>query len=127
MNAPTLVRTPTPMHILALTPALFVAWLPAPDPASPVAWPAGPLDVRVAFDRPVDPSLARALVGRSIPYGEPKSKEPLGRLRIAAARLDDGGRTLVLATDPHPREAVYTLNLLAAGGRPARSVSYTLN
>ena len=51
----------------------------------------------------------------------------LGRLRIAAARLEDEGRTLVLATDPHPREATYLLNLPAVHGpdqpAPRRDVS----
>ncbi len=39
---------------------------------------------------------------------------PIGSLRIVDARLIDGGRTLVLATDPHPRVARYRLPLSTA-------------
>ena len=58
----------------------------------------------------------------------PRLVQALGRLRIAAARLDDAGRTLVLTTDPHPRQATYVLTVPARrhrgkrgapGGRPA--------
>ena len=81
------------------------------------AWPAGPMEVRVAFDGPIDPSVARAMVERTIPFGElsdrpgPRLVAALGRLRIAAARLDDGGRTIVLTTDPHPRQATYIVTI----------------
>ncbi len=87
---------------------------------SPVAvWPAGPIDVVAAFDRAVDPAAAAALVGRTIPYFDldagpidRSAPRPLGTLRIAGARLTDGDRTLILATDPHPRMARYVLPLL---------------
>jgi putative heme-binding domain-containing protein len=98
----------------------------APQPI--VAWPAGPLEVRVAFDRAVDSSLTNGLVGQVILFGEhvgaadrlDKLKPPhkaveaqeaasKGQLKIAAASLIDDGRTLVLATDPHPRAATYAL------------------
>ena len=87
-------------------------------PHATAAWAAGPMEVRVAFDGSIDPVVARALVGRSIPFGEqaknaagPRLSTTLGRIRIAAARLDDGGRTLVLTTDPHPRQATYVLTV----------------
>ena len=96
----------------------------APQPV--VAWAAGPLEVRVAFDRPLDPSVARKLTGTSIPFGEhvragdrfesikppyraveEQGQASRGALKVAAAKLVDGGRTLVLATDPHPGWATY--------------------
>jgi hypothetical protein len=87
-------------------------------PRAVAAWPAGPMEVRAAFDGPIDPTVASAMVGRSIPFGEPANRAAgprlaatLGRLRIAAARLADGGRTLVLTTDPHPRLATYVLTV----------------
>ena len=87
-------------------------------PRAVAVWPAGPMEVKVAFDGPIDQAVARAMVGRTIPFGEPDQKKPgprlvqaLGRLRIAAARLDDAGRTLVLTTDPHPRQATYVLTV----------------
>lgn len=104
-----------------------------PDPASPrvvAAWPAGPMEVRVAFDAPVDPEVAARAVGRSARF-EPKGAAGVGTgagrpggdggsIRVAAARLVDGGRTLALVTDPHPQEATYRLPLLAlkAPGAP---------
>ena len=87
-------------------------------PIRPVAvWPPGPLDVTAAFDRPIDPATANAMIGRTIPYHDirPEGPEqlqpsqPAGSLRIVGVRLVDDGRTLVLATDPHPRVARYLL------------------
>src|SRR4051812_8691968 len=101
----------------------------APPPLATRAWPVGPLEVRVGFDRPAPEKLASAIVGGTIPFAvdEPKAKgpaEPVGRLRIAAARLVDDGRTLVLATDPHPFPARYALTLPAVStGDPATSTA----
>lgn len=125
------------MTALAVLAACLLA--PAPDaedsprPALLLAWPAGPLEVRIAFDRPVGADLARTAVGRTIPFFEPdapgtarsgRPSKPLGLLRIAGARLADEGRTLVLATDPHPREAVYRPDLPGLPG--AGALAYTL-
>lgn|GEM_PF-810599 len=106
-------------------------------------WPAGPLEVRVAFDHPIVPEVAQALENEPIPFGELAPPEPkvldlhlgktLGLIHVAAARLEDDGRTLVLATDPHPREATYLLTMpdLRAPGeiksRIRRQLAYTLN
>jgi putative heme-binding domain-containing protein len=89
--------------------------------ATPVAlWPAGPLEVRVAFDRPIDVAGATALVDKTIAFGprrlgEDSGASPQGTIRIAAASLADEGRTLVLATDPHPLDAVYQLKVPVSG------------
>jgi len=96
------------------------------------AWASGPLEVVVALPKPADDASAAALVGRSIPYypegpGAPlpdASAEPLGALKIAGARAEDGGRTLVLATDPHPLPARYVLDLTGVAG--LGRVVYTL-
>ena len=84
-------------------------------------WAAGPMEVRVAFDRAVDPSVAGGVVGGPVGFGEePKPGDPIARgrpggdrgaLRVASARLVDEGRTLAMVTDPHPREATYRLAL----------------
>jgi putative heme-binding domain-containing protein len=106
------------------------------EPRAVVAWPAGPLDVKIAFDRPIDAKSVESLVDQTIEYradpatidrsnpiaGGSNSKidssvDRRGKLRIAAARVDDDGMMLVLATDPHPREALYTAKL--TGIRPA--------
>ena len=63
-------------------------------------------------------------MGRSIPYFEPANsgekapaaQTPLGKLRIAGVKPIDWGRTLLLATDPHPRAARYDLVLGRAQG-----------
>jgi putative heme-binding domain-containing protein len=89
-------------------------------------WPSGPLDVVAAFDKTVDLSTATSLVGKSIPYFDPAgtandrtaAARPLGSLRIVGARLTDAGRTLTLATDPHPRLARYVVPLSATWGNP---------
>ena len=94
-------------------------------PARPVAvWPPGPLEVIAAFERPISPAAARSMIGRTIAYEDirrdrpdpPAASGPAGRLRIVGARLVDDGRTLILATDPHPRPARYLLPL--PGDRP---------
>jgi putative heme-binding domain-containing protein len=101
----------------------------APD--RPIAvWPPGPLEVIAAFERPFDPAAARSMVGRTIPYhdsaidgqGQTSGEiRPAGSLRIVGARLADEGRTLLLATDPHPRVAQYRLLL------PGATTSYDLS
>jgi putative heme-binding domain-containing protein len=115
-----------------------------------VAWPAGPFEVRVAFDTPLDPGVIKVASGRLIPFEEeasvlqqakPNKKAKKARpsrvvlpashrgtLRIAAARLDDDGRTLVLFTDPQPRVATYSLHLtgIRAPGQPAPGESIDL-
>ena len=103
-------------------------------------WPAGLMETHVAFDQPVDPAVATGAVGRSIRFGPATPSAPGegrpggdgGSIRIAAARLIDEGRTLVLATDPHPTETTYELKLdaIKAPGDPGEGrsqvVQYTL-
>ena len=97
----------------------------ATDPVA--VWPSGPLDVVAAFDKAVDPVVATSFVGQTIPYFEPSgpgndraAPPKLGSLRIVGSRLSDAGRTLTLATDPHPRLARYLLPLPANAGHPAK-------
>jgi len=136
------------MRMICLVAAPILTWLaaglapgaePSPSPRPVATWAAGPMEVRAAFDGPVDPAVATGVVGGSIGFGEGEKAGEAGRpggdrgsLRIASARLADGGRTLVLVTDPHPREATYTLALpgLKAAGEagPGRrlDLSYDL-
>ena len=97
-----------------------------------VVWAPGPLELVVAFDRPMEAELAKSYVGRTISYVETRSDAPgepprtmsSGALRIVGTRWTDGGQTLVMATDPHPRVARYLLPLLPPSRGPA---SKTLN
>jgi putative heme-binding domain-containing protein len=106
-----------------------------PTPGVVATWAAGPMEVRVAFDRAVDPELARRAVGEPIQFGEGEKPGVPGRaggdrgtLRVAAASLVDDGRTLVLVTDPHPRETSYQLTLpgVKDPGKPGSGVPVEL-
>ncbi|WP_165226992.1 c-type cytochrome [Aquisphaera insulae] len=117
--------------IAACAIGLLLAREPAPRPL--LAWPAGPMEVRVAFDRPVDAAAMKALVGRTIPFGVPAKAggtslaETWGHLRIAAIRGEDSGRTLLLVTDPHSKPATYVLALPDGSGAGAEvALSYDL-
>ncbi|RUL84908.1 c-type cytochrome [Tautonia sociabilis] len=121
------------MRLPALVPLLAAALSPRPDapadrPASPLAWPAGPLEVRIAYDAPLVEGDAVAAIGRAIPFRLEDQTgagalEPAGSLMIAGVSLRDGGRTLVLLTDPHPTEATYSPELPGALGRPSYDLS----
>jgi putative heme-binding domain-containing protein len=96
------------------------------------ASPFGPTELRVAFDKPLHADVARSVAGSNSviefgeyvsagdrfevlkpPYAVVRQQEatPRGRLFIHDARLDDGGRTLVLRTDPHPLAVRYAVTL----------------
>ena len=69
-------------------------------------------------------------LGATVGFGDPPKPDETGRpggdqgaLRVTAARLAEGGRTLVLVTDPHPREATYRLALLGVKGLGELSIS----
>jgi putative heme-binding domain-containing protein len=97
-------------------------------------WPAGTLELVMTFPGPADPEWTRTFIGKSITYfdpvrsgaGEPSAVAPLGALRIAGTKLVDQGRTLLLATDPHPRVARYEL-LQAPLRQAGKSIIYDLS
>jgi len=106
--------------VIAVVAALAKGDASPPVPKVVASWASGPMEVRVAFDRAVDPVVAVRAVGRPIRFGDDAAARPSGpgrpggdggSVRIAAARLVDAGRTLILTTDPHPREATYTLRV----------------
>ncbi len=91
-----------------------------------VVWPTGPLEVVAAFERPVAPAAARAMIGRTIPYGEAGTNnpsrqahaaKPAGSLRIVGARLLDDGRHARPGHRPPPsRRALCPANARAPTG-----------
>ena len=100
----------------------------APQPVA--VWPSQQMEVRVAFDRPVDGSITNQLAGKEIEFGEFVSaadryevlkppykavelqeQTPRGKLRILSARLENNQQTLVLSTAPHPLATRYALTI----------------
>jgi len=89
------------------------------------AWAAGPMEVRVAFDRPVELEEVRDLtfgeyVGAadrlevfSPPYKavEEQKRAPRYKLEVVKRALSEDRRTLILTTQPHPTRANYALSL----------------
>jgi putative heme-binding domain-containing protein len=111
------------------------------DPGHPqpvFAWPSGPREVRVEFDRPVDPQLLQGALRRSVltagryvragdrfesiwpgyaVVGVQKASPRLD-VPVRSAQLTADRRTLVLATDAHTA-AVHSGLTLPGMGRPA--------
>lgn len=103
------------------------------DKAAPIALlasPASATEVRVQFDKPLHPDAAREAKNGTVEFGEyvsagdrfeilkppygvvqQQDATPRGRLKIRAARLEDGGCTLVLDADPHPLSVRYAITL----------------
>ena len=107
---------------------------PVPGPPLPTGVVAnGPMEVRIRYWPAIDKASEKAIIEdvlkRSIPYYEPAwlddgavpRGEALGRLRIAGARVAEQGSTLILATDPHPRRAVYLLDWMMDDTTPRAS------
>lgn len=118
---------------------LFKIKYTSPQHPQPVfAWPSGPHEVRVEFDRPVDPVLLRdalrqtqLTMGQNVRAGDRfetiwpgyamvqmQKLAPRYNLSVQSMQLTPDGRTLVLATDPHSAAVHYALTLPAMG-RPA--------
>ncbi len=104
-------------------------------PRPVIAWAAGPHEVRVAFDAPLDPAQLKDLASRaSIEYGKYvrpgdrfEQKRPgyeavrrqllLPRygLAVRSAEVSGDRRTLILTTDAQPEAVSYALTLNAFG------------
>ncbi len=81
---------------------------------------------RCAGDRRADHPLLRDDDGAR-DRGHAPAGTALGEIRIAGSRLADDGRTLVLATDPHPRQAHYNLTKALEWKSPRDPFIYTLS
>lgn len=115
------------------------------QPQPVLAWPAGNREVRVEFDRPVDPALlkdvakqAKLTAGRYVRAADRfeslwpgyavvvnERAAPRFDIPIRSAQLTPDRRTLVLATDPLPAAVHYALTL-PAPGRPDQPAKGTL-
>jgi putative heme-binding domain-containing protein len=96
----------------------------------------GPTEIWVKYWPPLDEKGSKAIVddyvGRTIAYhdirwveDEPFPGAELGRLKIAGAKLAHQGGTVILATDPHPRRAMYVLDWLGDGGEKGHQYLYS--
>ena len=99
----------------------------APQPV--LTWAHSAVEVRVAFDRPVDPasidtSNVRIVYGEFVRAGdrfeslrpgyaavETQTHAFRGELRVTAVELSEDRRTLRITTDPHPMQAWYSLSV----------------
>lgn len=102
----------------------------------PVAvWPSGSREIRVEFDRPVDPELlrdslkqVRLTAGRYVRAGDRfesiwpgyavtqmQKQSPRFEVPVRSVQLTADRRTLVLATDPHVAAVYYALTLPPMG------------
>ncbi|HKS37339.1 MAG TPA: ThuA domain-containing protein [Verrucomicrobiae bacterium] len=116
----------------------------APQPVG--SWLENARQVRVQFDKPLDPSVIKAVVGQEIEFGEyvreadryevlkppydvVKQQEaaPRGNLRITAARLEDNGKVLVLATEPHRGAATFALTIPGVKAKGSRGAGETVD
>ena len=111
-------------------------------PQPVLVYPAGPREVRVEFDRPVDPQLLRDVVAQTKitagkfvragdrfttlwpPYAVVQAEliTPRFNVPVHSAQLTPDRRTLILATDPLPAAVHYALKLPGMG-RPATGQS----
>ncbi|MFO0929630.1 MAG: ThuA domain-containing protein [Gemmataceae bacterium] len=107
-------------------------------PQPVLAWPAGPREVRVEFDRPIDPPLLRDVLrqtdltaGRHVRAGDrfevlapgyaavqEQKLTPRYDVPVRSAQLTPDRRTLILATDPSTAAVARALTLPGMG-RPA--------
>ena len=116
----------------------------APQPVA--TWAEKQSEVRVAFDRPVDSSIASQLAGKEIEFGEFVSaadrfevlkppykavtlqqQTPRGKLKILSAKLVNDEQTLILSTAPHPLAANYALTLPGVKARGKLGAGETLD
>ena len=99
----------------------------APQPV--IAWPAAKDEIRVAFDRPIDPSVEQRMAGLTVSCGEyvraadrletmrppyvavtAQMQTPRRELKIASAKLSEDGRTLsVKLVEPMPWRSWYAV------------------
>ncbi|MCI0537989.1 MAG: ThuA domain-containing protein [Verrucomicrobiales bacterium] len=125
-----------------------ITYQDSPTPLPVAASPSGPAELRVAFDKPLHADVIRSAIGSNatIEFGEyvsagdrfeslrppyavvsQQDATPRGRLSIHAARLEDGGRTLVLSTDPHPLAVRYAVTLPGIKGAGETGAGATID
>jgi putative heme-binding domain-containing protein len=122
-----------------------VSYTDKEHPQPVFAWAAGPREVRVEFDRPVDPALLRDVIAKTeITAGEyvragdrfesqwpgyavvsMQHRTPRHDIKVHSAQLTPDGRSLVFATDRLPAAVLYAVKLPGMG-RPRETRKGTL-
>ncbi|HBI44171.1 MAG TPA: heme-binding protein [Planctomycetales bacterium] len=112
-----------------------ISYVGKTTPQPVLTWAAGPREVRVAFDAPLDPADLKGLAGKaSIEYGKyvrpgdrfevkrpgyeavkRQLKAPRFDLPIRTVGVTGDRRTLILSTDAQPEAAYYALSLPGMG------------
>jgi putative heme-binding domain-containing protein len=101
--------------------------------------PVSPTEVRVTFDRAIDPSVSESNIGRRIEFGDSvraagrfevlkppyavvarQEAEPRGQILSTGWHLTNDNRTLIISTEIHPRRTHYALSIagIQAVGSP---------
>jgi putative heme-binding domain-containing protein len=112
------------------------------EPQPVFAWPAAPREVRVAFDRPLEPRHLKEIAKATIEYGKyvgagdrfealrPGYQAVQDQMRTArydlpviGVQITGDRRTLILATAPQPEAVNYALTLPAVGIEQPKSPS----
>ncbi len=118
----------------------------AKAPQAVAVWAVGSMEVRVAFDRPIDSAVTNHFAEMEIEFGEyvrpadrfellkPPYKAvnlqettPRGKLHVVAAKLSSDHRTLLLTTDPHPQTVSYALMVPAIKARNSKTPPATVD
>ena len=119
------------------------------DPAAPqptLIWTPTISEVRVSFDRSVDPSITNQLPGTDIEFGyyvsaadrleklkpgyqivKQQEATPRGKIKVLSARLSDDKRVLMLGTAPHPQSVTYALTLKNVKAQDASGTGTTVD
>jgi len=107
-----------------------LSWTGKTVPQPVIAWPTGPLEVKVAFDRPVagDAQGATLEGGEFVRAGDrfetirpgykvvaEQQRSPRHPLRVTSIRASEDRRMLTLLTGAHPWRASYGLSVPGAG------------
>ena len=106
-----------------------ISYTDAKAPQPVIAWASGPMETRIAFDKPLDSTVTNGMIGQVIEFGDyvraadrlevlkppykvvtQQEAAPRGKLKIVGAKLVDK-QTLSLATDPHPLTTSYALTI----------------
>ncbi len=96
------------------------------------AWATSPIEIRVLFDRPLSAEESSKLRDSPILFGTTTdgNQPARGRLHVAGVTSADDGRTQILATDPHPWNTTFSLQVnsqVTPSNTQAKYLKYSLS